>query len=68
MLGQQKLALSHLIASQYIMITYHCDSNAIFVKSRGQGNGGVCYSYDVMESVCIGVTYKVDEETATYGW
>jgi len=21
-----------------------------------------------MESVCIGVTYKVDEETATYGW
>ena len=44
-----------------------CDSYAIFVKSKNQ-SGGVCYSYEVVESICVAVSYKVDEETATYGW
>ena len=43
-----------------------CDSNAIFVKSFKAG--GTCYNYDVIESVCVAVSFKVDEETATYGW
>lgn len=30
--------------------------------------GYMCYGYEVLESVCIGVTFKIDEETATYGW
>ena len=37
------------------------------MKSKNQ-NGGVCYSYEVVESICVAVSYKVDEETATYGW
>lgn len=30
--------------------------------------GGTCYSYEVIESICVGISFKVDEETATYGW
>lgn len=30
--------------------------------------GGICYQYDILESVCIAVEFKVNEETATYGW
>ena len=37
------------------------------MKRKNQ-NGGVCYSYEVVESICVAVSYKVDEETATYGW
>jgi len=37
------------------------------VKSKAT-SGGICYRYDVIESVCIAVTFKIDEETATYGW
>ena len=44
-----------------------CDSSGIFVKSKTQ-KGGVCYKYDVIESVCIGIAFKVNEETASYGW
>lgn len=44
-----------------------CDSDGIFVKSK-TAQGGVCYLYEVIESVCIAVTFKVDEETASYGW
>ena len=28
----------------------------------------MCYKYEVMESICVSVQFKVDEETATYGW
>lgn len=43
-----------------------CDSNGIFVKAIK--SGGTCYNYDVIESVCMAVSFKVNEETATYGW
>lgn len=44
-----------------------CDSDAIFVKSK-TAQGGVCYTYEVIESICIALTFKVDEETSSYGW
>ena len=44
-----------------------CDSSAIFVKHMNKA-GGICYHYEVLESICIAVEFKVNEETATYGW
>ena len=44
-----------------------CDSEAIFIKSK-TAQGGTCYAYEVIESVCIALSFKVDEETASYGW
>jgi len=44
-----------------------CDVNAIFVKSKTQA-GGTCFSYEVMESICVAVQFTVNEESATYGW
>ena len=44
-----------------------CDTNAIFVKSKTQA-GGTCFSYEVMESICVAVQFSVNEESATYGW
>jgi hypothetical protein len=31
-------------------------------------NGGTCYHYEVIESICVGVQFTVNEESATYGW
>ena len=44
-----------------------CDSDGVYVKSLTK-QGGTCYNYEVIESVCIGVQFTVNEETATYGW
>ena len=30
--------------------------------------GGICYRYDVIESVCVTVRFEIDDETSTYGW
>ena len=30
--------------------------------------GGTCYSYEVIESVCVAVQFSPDPETSTYGW
>lgn len=43
-----------------------CDSYGIFVKSFK--TGGTCYNYEIIESFCIAVSFKVNEESATYGW
>lgn len=44
-----------------------CDSNGVFVKSLTKA-GGVCYHYEVVESICVAISFKVSEETASYGW
>ena len=44
-----------------------CQVNAVFVKSKTK-EGGTCFSYDVMESICVAVQFTLDEETASYGW
>ena len=45
-----------------------CDSDSIFVKSIRNDGSGTCYKYQVLESVCVAVSFKIDAETATYGW
>ena len=44
-----------------------CDEYSIFVKSKVE-NGGTCYSYEVIKSVCVAIEFRADAETSTYGW
>ena len=44
-----------------------CETNAVFVKSKTR-EGGTCFNYEVMESICVAVQFSVNEESATYGW
>ena len=39
----------------------------MYVKSITK-SGGTCYHYEVIDAVCIAVEFKVNQETATYGW
>ena len=44
-----------------------CVTDAVFVKSN-RNNGGTCFHYEVVDAICVAIEFKVDEETATYGW
>ena len=39
----------------------------MFVKSVTK-SGGTCFHYEVVDAICIAVEFKINEETATYGW
>jgi len=53
--------------SQKVKSADECDPNALFVKSANLA-GGTCFLYEVMESICVSVQFRVNEESATYGW
>lgn len=45
-----------------------CDSDSQFYPRRGANNGGFCFSYKVVDAVCVRIAYVADPARATYSW
>ena len=45
-----------------------CSSKGGAYRAKAYGDGGRCYSYNVLERICIMVAYTEHPETASYTW
>jgi hypothetical protein len=45
-----------------------CDSNSLYKERKTPNTGGYCYSYQVIDAICLRVAFVVDRSANTYSW
>lgn len=45
-----------------------CDSNSYYRERKTPNTGGLCFSYEVIDAICIRVAFVADRSDATFSW